>query len=412
MRKLPPTTVYFTHAFWLDFAFTIIWTVNMIYQVQAAHLSALQLVLVGTALEVSAFIFEIPTGVVADVFSRRLSVIIGIFITGIAYLIQAIPTFPAIVFASALWGLGFTFTSGAHQAWITDEVGAENIGKVFIRAGQFARAGGLIGIPVSVGLAGFGLQTPIITGAVLILGLGIFLIGWMPEHGFTPTPRAERETWTEMRTTLRDGFALVRRRPILRDFMLIGLFVGLYSEGYDRLWTKHLLDDFTFPILYGLTPVIWFGIIKFMMTGISIVLNEVAKRGLNLKDMRQSVRMLQWLYGLMIASLVLFAWAQAFPLAVAVLLVFDICRALTFPIQDMWTNQFVDSKVRATVLSFRSQVDALGQMSGGPVIGAAGGRFGVRAAISLAAMILLPVLPLYRNSLKRAGEREIEMSDK
>ncbi len=406
MRKLSPTTIYYTHAFWLDFAFTIIWTVNMIYQVEVAHLSALQLVLVGTALEVSAFIFEIPTGVVADVFSRRLSVIIGIFITGIAYLIQAIPAFPAIVFASALWGLGFTFTSGAHQAWITDEVGAEQVGAVFIRAGQFGRAGGLIGIPVSVGLASFGLQTPILAGAVLILGLGVFLTGWMPEHGFMPTPREERETWREMKSTLRDGFALVRRRPILRDFMLIGLFVGLYSEGYDRLWTKHLLDDFTFPVLFGLTPVIWFGIIEFMMTGISIISNEVAKRRLNLKDMRQSVRALQWLYGLMIASLVVFAWAQAFPLAVAVLLIFDICRGLTFPIQDTWANQFIDSKVRATVLSFRSQVDALGQMSGGPVIGAVGGRFGVRAAISFAALILSPVVPLYRDSLRRAQERE------
>src|SRR5262245_40305952 len=123
MRKLSPTTVFYTHAFWLDISFTIIFTINMIYQVEMAHLTPLQLVLVGTALEVSAFIFEIPTGVVADVISRRLSVIIGIFITSVAMLIQAVPTFWTIAFGSGLWGLGYTFTSGAHQAWITDEVG-------------------------------------------------------------------------------------------------------------------------------------------------------------------------------------------------------------------------------------------------------------------------------------------------
>lgn len=405
MIKLSPTTVFYTHAFWLDISFTIIFTINMIYQVEMAHLTPLQLVLVGTALEVSAFIFEIPTGVVADVLSRRLSVIIGIFITSVAMSIQAIPAFWPIMFGSALWGLGYTFTSGAHQAWITDEVGAENVGPVFIRAGQFGRAGGLVGIPISVALAGLGLQVPILTGAALILGLGIFLIGWMPEHGFTPTPREERETWTEMKTTLREGFSLVRRRPVLRDFMLIGLFVGLYSEGYDRLWTKHMLDNFTFPVLFSLTAVQWFGVIEFAMTGISIFSNEIARRKLDLKDMRKSVTALQWLYGLMVVALLVFAWAKDFPVAVAVLLVFDICRGLTFPIQDTWTNQFVDSKVRATVLSFRSQVDALGQGGGGPVIGAVGNRFGVRAAILLAAVILFPVVPLFRDSLRRASKQ-------
>lgn len=433
MKKLSPksvsaTTVFYTHAFWLDVSFTIIFTIHMIYQVEVAHLTPLQLVLVGTALEVSAFLFEIPTGVVADVVSRRISVIIGIFITSVAFLIQAVPNFWAIALGSALWGLGYTFTSGAHQAWITDEVGAENVGPVFIRAGQFGRAGGLVGIPISVALAGLGLQVPILTGAVLIFGLGLFLLGWMPEHGFSPS-RSNRvfsffakgtstkaktrllETWTEMKSTLREGFTLVRRRPVLRDFMLIGLFVGLYSEGYDRLWTKHMLDHFTFPVLLGLTPVmrmntfVWFGVIEFMMTGISIFSNEIARRRLDLKDMRQSVIALQWLYGGMAAALIAFAWAKDFPIAVAVLLVFDICRGLTFPIQDTWTNQFVDSKVRATVLSFRSQVDALGQGVGGPVIGAVGNRFGVRAAISLAAMILFPVVPLFRDSLRRAQER-------
>jgi len=431
MQKLNPNTIYYTHAFWLDFSFTIIFTINMIYQVEMAHLTPLQLVLVGTALELSAFLFEIPTGVVADVVSRRLSVIVGIFITSVAFLIQAIPNFWAIAFGSALWGLGYTFTSGAHQAWITDEVSAENVGPVFIRAGQFGRAGGLIGIPVSVALASWGLQVPIVTGAALILGLGIFLIGWMPESGFTPTTSATlsagtstgdklsplsasrsrmRETWRAMRETLSEGFALVRRRPVLRDFMLIGLFVGLYSEGYDRLWTKHMLDNFTFPVLFGLTPVMWFGVIEFAMTGISIFSNEIARRRLDLKDMRQSVTALQWLYGLMVAALIVFAWAKDFPVAVAVLLVFDICRGLTFPIQDTWTNQFVDSKVRATVLSFRSQVDALGQTGGGPVIGAVGNRFGVRAAISLAGIILLPVVPLYRHLLRRNGNEQLEVS--
>ncbi|HUF36929.1 MAG TPA: MFS transporter [Anaerolineales bacterium] len=385
----------------MSFAFSVIFTVNMVFQVEVAGLTPLQLVLVGTALELSAFIFEIPTGIVADVYSRRLSVIIGIAITGVAYLLQSIPVFPAIAFASALWGLGYTFTSGAHAAWITDEVGVEHVGRVFLRAGQAGRIGGLLGIPVSVLLARAGLHVPILAGGLIILALAVFLVLFMGETGFKAAPKEERDTWADMAATLREGLAVVRGRPALRGFLLIALFVGLYSEGYDRLWTAHLLEHFEFPFFNGLEVVGWFGLFRMADSLIGIGLNEWVRRRLDLNDMRKSVRLLQLLYGLMIAGLVVFAWTASFPAAVAAMLVFDMCRGLTYPIQGAWTNQFVDSKVRATVLSFESQVDAFGQTAGGPVLGFTGNRFGLRPALTLAAAILIPVLPLYRRTLRK-----------
>ena len=401
MLKQNAKTVYYVQAAWSSFAFAVIFTINMVYQVEVAGLTPLQLVLVGTALEASAFLFEVPTGIVADLYSRRLSIIIGVFITGVAYLVQAVPTFFAIAFSSALWGLGYTFTSGAHQAWIADEVGAENVGPVFLRAGQFGRAGGLVGIPVSVALASVSLQLPIVVGGLLFLGLGALLIGVMPETGFAPTPKEERDTFRDMRRTLKGGLSLVRARPTLLDFALIGLFVGLYSEGYDRLWTAHLLENFTLPDFFGLDPVAWFGLIRISASLLGIGANELVHRRLDLNDERKTVRALQGLYAFMVATLFVFALSRSFPLALGVLLAFNVCRGLTFPIQETWINQFIDSKVRATVLSFYSQVDALGQTSGGPVIGAVGNAFGLRAAISLASVILLPVFPLYQRTLRR-----------
>jgi DHA3 family tetracycline resistance protein-like MFS transporter len=401
IRRLPPAPVFYIHSFWLSFAFSVIFTVNMVFQVEVAGLSPLQLVLVGTALEVSAFLFEIPTGVVADVYSRRLSVIIGIAITGAAYLLQAIPDFAAIAFASALWGLGYTFTSGAHSAWITDEVGVEQVGGVFLRAGQAGRIGGLLGIPVSVLLAQAGLQVPIAAGGLIILGLSVFLVVFMGEDGFQPKSKAERDTWVDMAATLREGLAVVRARPALRDFLFIALFVGLYSEGYDRLWTAHLLENFNFPEIAWLDVVGWFGLIRLADAVLGIGLNEWVRRKLDLNDLRKSVRVLQLLYALMITGLVVFAWTARFPYAVVMLLLFNLCRGLTYPIQGTWTNQLIDSKVRATVLSVESQVDALGQTAGGPFLGLSGNQLGLRRTLSLAALILLPVLPLYQRTLRR-----------
>ena len=136
-------------AFWLAFA------VNSIYYVTVARLDPLQLVLVGTTLEAAVFLFEIPTGVVADVYSRRLSIIIGIFMIGAGFLLEgSLPVFGAILLSQVLWGIGYTFTSGATQAWITDEVGGEEAAApIFLRGAQFDQLGSLAGILLSTILA-------------------------------------------------------------------------------------------------------------------------------------------------------------------------------------------------------------------------------------------------------------------
>jgi DHA3 family tetracycline resistance protein-like MFS transporter len=102
-----------------SFWFMMVITASGLFMIQNAHLDALQLVLVGTTLELSAFLFEVPTGVLADTVSRRLSVIIGTALIGVGLLVWgAWPLFATILVGQVLWGIGATFTSGATQAWI------------------------------------------------------------------------------------------------------------------------------------------------------------------------------------------------------------------------------------------------------------------------------------------------------
>jgi MFS family permease len=104
--------------YWLTagetFFFCLITTVNMVYQFQVAGLSPLQLVLVGTLLETVAFLCEVPTGIVADVYSRRLSIVIGYVLVGAGFAIEGlVPEFAVIMATQVIWGIGITFTSGA-----------------------------------------------------------------------------------------------------------------------------------------------------------------------------------------------------------------------------------------------------------------------------------------------------------
>ena len=374
---------------------TMIFTVSMIYQVTIVGLNPLQLVLVGTVLEASAFLFEIPTGVVADVYSRRLSIIIGWFLIGAGFILEGlVPRFEVILLAQVLWGLGYTFTSGATEAWIADEVGEAKAGRAFLRGAQLGQIGALIGIVLSVAVGSVRVNVPIILGGVLFIVMGGVLLGCMPETGFKPTPREERSNWQSMVHTFRRGLRLVRGKPVLISILSIGLIYGLYSEGWDRLWTAHLLNDITLPTLGNLPPVVWFGLIGAVSMLLSIGTTEFARRRVNTNDHAIAARALFVLNTLMIAGIATFALTGHFVLALIAYWLTSSVRRTTFPIYTAWVNQHLDSSVRATVISMSSQIDALGQIIGGPIVGAIGTALGIPAALIASALILSPVLIL------------------
>ena len=133
-------------AFALFFA---LWaTVAAVYRIEVVGLDPLRLVLLGTALEVAVFVFEVPTGVFADTFGRRRSVIIGCILMGSGFALEgAIPTFAAVLAAQAVWGVGYTFISGALEAWIADEAPDRDLGRVYLRGEQADYLGSFVGIP-------------------------------------------------------------------------------------------------------------------------------------------------------------------------------------------------------------------------------------------------------------------------
>jgi len=131
-RKLDAYKLYIGLQFFNSLFFSMIFVVTSFYEATVAGLSGLQLVLVGTTVELTILLFEVPTGVVADAYSRRLSIIIGYFIMGLAFIVEGLfPFFAPIVLAQVLWGIGYTFTSGATQAWLSDEIGEENANRAF-----------------------------------------------------------------------------------------------------------------------------------------------------------------------------------------------------------------------------------------------------------------------------------------
>jgi MFS transporter, DHA3 family, tetracycline resistance protein len=376
--------------------FYIIITVNLVYQVEVAHLNALQLVLVGTMLETVSFISQVPTGILADVFSRRWSIIIGLFLTGAGFVLEgSIPLFSTILLSQLGWGIGSSFITGAEEAWIASEVGDENIGRVFMRGSQIGQVGALIGAVISVILASVRLNLPIVLGGILIMLMAVFLLFFMPEHNFQRnTENSERTTWKSIGETFLNGSRLIRTSPLLLIIVSVPFFAGLSSEGLDRLWTAHMLTNFTLPTLGPLNSITWFAVIRggVMILGIGAV--ELVQRRFK-GDVRGAVpRLLLLLNLLQIGCVIAFALAGNFAFALISYWGYAVLRSTINPIYITWLTQHSDEKVRATIISMSSQLDAAGQIVGGPIVGVIGTLASLRAALLAAGILLSPVLLL------------------
>lgn len=124
-RSATPARTYVSLQGAWAFLWALAFTLSLVYQVDVVGLTPFQLIIIGTVLEATCFLAEIPTGVVADLRSRKWSVVIGLVTIGAGIALMAVPQFWAILAAQVVWGIGYTFVSGAAEAWVTDEVGEE-----------------------------------------------------------------------------------------------------------------------------------------------------------------------------------------------------------------------------------------------------------------------------------------------
>jgi MFS transporter, DHA3 family, tetracycline resistance protein len=417
MHRLKPFSTYLIMTGTDAVSRNTMYVLLAVYYVLIVHMSPLQLVLVGTALEASYFLVQLPTGAFADTHSRKLSIVLGLFMTGACFVVEGlVPLFAAIIGAEIVRGVGEAFFDGADQAWLADELGQERLGPALLRGAQIGQAGAIIGTIAAVALGSIHLNVPVVAGGIALMGLSAFLLLAMPEDGFRPAPRIEVSRLQVMRATLRTGVATVRAYPILLAVVAAELFLGGASEGFDRLWEAHLLRDIHLPGIGALQPLVWFGLIAVGTGLLGIGAGQLFNRWLAgfTRTLATAARALAVLQILSIAVIVVFAFAGNLALALAALAMQTLIGTMRHPIKGVWVNASIpDSNVRATVLSIISGSNAIGQTAGGPPIGAVGNIFSLRAAIGATGLIMAPVVAIYawaahRSHTQPAPAREVD----
>jgi MFS transporter, DHA3 family, tetracycline resistance protein len=424
-----------------------------VYWVISGRLDPLELLLLGTALELSYFLLQLPTGVLADLVSRRLCTLAGLFIVGIALIMESLsPAFANLVAAQVVLGLGAALNNGAQEAWVAGELagelGDDRMTGVYLRATQYGLIATVAGSLLSGVIALAGLNMPLLTGGSLICLLAVAAAVVMPEQNFQPAQLVQPALPVEpalpvqpaqlvqpalpvqpsppgrWHPVFRHRLALVASsaRALLAEqtrathravtavpglVLLFGmtLFAGMWSESFDRLWGAFLLRDIRFPQLSGLHPAMWFSLFACAAALLGVGATELAKRRterLGPDSVAGGLLALTLAIG---AAVVVMATAHAFAVVVAAYVAVSLLRPVLDPLLSGWMVTRIEPSVRATALSAKDMFDSAGQIAGGPVIGAIGTLTSIRIALLAGAAALVPAAACVAAASRRIRPR-------
>ncbi len=358
------------------------WTLFFLRVVVDVGLDPLQLLLLGTTKEITILLVEIPTGVVADIRSRRLSVILSFVICGMAVVGAGLAdSFGLLVATQALWAFGSTFRSGAETAWFTDEVGSlATVDAVLPRRGRYEAVGSIVGVAATAVLAAAaGLSVALVAVGIVLVVWGLVLRVRMPETGFIRHEISARERFGQL---FREGLH-ASRRPGLRVLLVVTVATGFASEAVDRLSVARLdqvgLQESIDPALLvgGATVAQSLGV---------IVLLAVYGRRLAGPRLVMAMQMLNAVTAL---GVVVLARSGLLAVALVGMVTAGTARSVARTVTVGWTNHFTVRANRATVHSFVGQAQSLGEIAGGIVLGVVARQIGIGAALTTSAIIYL-----------------------
>jgi MFS family permease len=381
-------------------AASLIWGINTIFLLDAG-LNNFEAFAANACFTAGMVLFEIPTGIVADRWGRRASFLWGtltLAATTVLYVLlwQLHSTFVWWAIVSGLLGLGFTFFSGATDAWLVDALTATRfegqLESVFARGLVVIGAmtlGGSVAGGVLAQLTNLGV--PYLARAAVLVAVFIIACVMMHDLGFTPQ-RGERPL-NEMKKILNSSIEHGLKVPAVRAIMLAGLFTGGIEIYVFYALQPHLLDLWGNQEAYGIA-----GLAAALIAGAQIVGGLVTPWIHRAFPRRTSALLV--LGGLGAAMLVLIGLIDNFWLVIVLIMLWGFAMYAAAPIRQAYLNGMIPSQERATILSFDSLMNNAGGIVAQPVLGRSADVWGYQASYLLSAVgsaIALPFIARARH---------------
>lgn len=393
---------------WITGLFTlaasVIWGVNTLFLLDAG-LTLFETFLANAAWTAGMVAFEIPTGLVADTRGRRISFLLSVTVlalgtlayVGIAAVEGGLVPFVA---ASVILGLGYTFYTGAVEAWVVDALRAAGHRGGFDRV--FARAGMVSGAAMLVGTVGGGvlgqadLAWPYLARALLLVAA--FALGWarMRDVGFEPRALRWSGVTGEVRTVFRASVRHGWGHPSVRLFMLAALVQGAVGAWAFYAWQPYFLE------LLGRDLVWVAGVVAAMIALAGMVGNALVGRVAR-PGVRRTTILLTGSAATS-AALVGVGITSVFWVAVSLFLLTGLIAGITRPVRQSYLHQVIPSPERATVISFDSLFGSTGSVGGQAGLGYLAETRSIAAGFVVGGLATALALPLL-GRVRRLGER-------
>jgi MFS family permease len=374
-------------------AASFIWGINTLFLLDAGLTNA-QAFGANAFFTAGLVLFEVPTGVVADMRGRRLSYLLGTLTLAISTLLYLLmwrisAPFWAWGLSSALLGLGFTFFSGAVQAWLVDALKAHGykgaLDPVFAR-GEIVEGVAMLGGSVLGGYVAqaTNLGVPYVLRAAALALSFVMAFLLMHDVGFTPKRDggALRQAKSVVTGAIRYGFA----NPPVRWVMIASAFTdGVSMYGFYAM-QPYLLQLYGDPKAYGIA-----GLSAAIVGGAQIAGGLLVSRLSHLVPRRTTLLMAAVLASGL--TLLVIGLVPRFPIAVALLVAWGLIFSMVWPVRQAYLNDLIPSEQRATGLSFDSLMGSGGGVIAQPILGKTADVWGYPASYLVGATFQLMAAP-------------------
>ncbi|GIF51969.1 MFS transporter [Asanoa ferruginea] len=380
-------------------AASLIWGINTIFLLDAG-LNNLEAFAANAFFTAGMVLFEVPTGIVADLRGRRASFLLGTLTLAVTTALYVLlwhleAPFWQWAVVSALLGLGFTFFSGATEAWLVDALTATGfdgqLDAVFGRAQVFSGVAMLTGSVAGGYLAQLtNLGVPFVVRAGVLVVMFVVAAVVMRDIGFTPD-RGGRPL-AEIRRIVRDSVDYGLRVPTVRYLMLAAPFFGGVGVYVFYALQPYLLKLYGDPHAYGVA-----GLVAAILAGSQIAGGFLATWVRSLFRRRTSALIVAQVVS--VAVVLLMGLVASFWVVLALIVVWGLLNSATMPIRQAFLNGLIPSRQRATILSFDSLMSSTGGVVAQPVLGRVADVWSYPASYVVSGVIsafALPFLALAR----------------
>ncbi len=380
-------------------AASLIWSVNTLFLLDAG-LSISEVFIANAAFSAGMVLFEIPTGVVADTLGRRTSYLLSVVILGVTtilYLVAAELSASVGVFVavSVLMGLGFTFYSGALEAWLVDALQSVEsdrpLDHVFARGQQVSGAAMFTGTIAGGFLGQLDLAVPFVARAAVLVVVFAVASRLMHDIGFEGADLELRNIGTQMRRQAAVGVGQGWNNKSLRLLMISGGIRGVFFG-----WAFYAAQPYFLELLdrdaVWIVGLITAGVSLSMIVGNQLV--EVLSR-----RCAKRTTLLLWGAGVGTLAAVTIGLTSSFAVALVALFTVAVSMGVISPVRQAFLHELVDSESRATVLSFDAMVSSIGGAGGQIGLGRVAGASSFSAGYIVGGAttgLALPVLWMLR----------------